>query len=93
MFVIWLGAYTSLGLALFGGVMPEFANIGSAAGSLASITTRSYDFSVDGGSLDTAVSIGWRIFAAMFLVSALGSLAAYVSVPYLFHLAIGYMYI
>jgi len=77
MFVIWLGAFTSFALAVFGGYSSQLASAGSAAGVLASMATRSLPGSLDGSDVD----VGWRIFAAVFCISAVASLSAYVSCP------------
>ena len=72
MSVIWLGAFTSLLLAMFTDSSSQLMNAGSAAGLLASIATRSLPWSRD-------VDVGWQVFVGVFCVSAAASVSAYVS--------------
>jgi len=81
MFVIWLGAFTSLSLAMFSGYSSQLMSAGSATGMLASIATRSLPWSLDGGD---DVDVGWRLFMTLFCVSAVASMSAYVSPPLCF---------
>ena len=76
MFVIWLGAFVSLSLATFSGYSSQLTSAGSATGMLASIATRSLPWSLDAGD---DVDVGWRLFTALFCISAVASMSAYVS--------------
>jgi len=75
MFVIWLGAFTSLAVAMFSSQSSQLTSVGSAAGVLASIATRSLPWSPSASDVDT----GWHIFTAVFCITAVASMSAYVS--------------
>jgi len=77
MFVVWLGAFTSLAVAVFSSYSSHLSSIGSAAGVLASLATRSLPWT--DSSTDDDVDIGWRIFTAGFCIAAVASMSAYVS--------------
>jgi len=76
MFVIWLGAFTSLSLAMFSGYSSQLTSAASATGVLASIATRSLPWSLDARD---DVDVGWCLFTAVFCISAVASMSAYVS--------------
>ena len=78
MSVIWLGAFTSLALAVFTSDSPQLTTAGPAAGMLASMATRSLPWSLS--------DAGWRVFAALFCISAVASVSAYVSLCVTDHL-------
>jgi len=73
MFVIWLGAFTSLAVAMFSGYLPQLTSAGSAAGALASMATRSLPW------LPSDADVRWHVFATVFCVLALAPISAYVS--------------
>jgi len=76
MLMVWLGAFTSLAVAAFSSYTSHLTRVGSAAGVLASLATCSLPWT-DGTSDD--MGTGWRIFAAVFCIVAVGLLSAYVS--------------
>jgi len=75
MFVIWLGAFVSLALAMFTGYSSQLTSSASAAGMLTSVATRLLPWLLGGSDVD----VGWRVFVAVFCISAVASLSAYVS--------------
>jgi len=77
MLLIWLGAFSSLAVAIFTSQSSLLISVGSAAGMLASVATRSLPWLLGGGDV---VSVGWQVFAAVFCIMAVASLSAYVSI-------------
>jgi len=77
MFIIWLGAFTGLAIAMFSNSSSQLISAGSAAGLLASIVTHSLPWSL--GGANDAVDIAWQLFAALFCIIAVALLSAYVS--------------
>jgi len=77
MLLIWLGAFVSLAMAAFHSYSTQLGTVASAAGVLASLATRSLPGTLSGGG--DAVDVAWQLFAAVFCISAVASLSAYVS--------------
>ena len=78
-FVIWVCAYVSLGMALYGSVSHNFSSVATAMQSVTGLLTRHYRFDEMEGTRDFWTTLGWRLFVVSFLLLALGSLTAYVS--------------
>jgi len=80
MFIIWLGAFGSLGLMLFGSQMREFHNTGSTINALAALSSRVYNFDRSVKSLTSSAAVGWHLYCTVFFVAAFGSMKVYVSI-------------
>lgn len=85
MFIVWIGAFSSLGVVLFGTVMPEFGSFSAAVCALLSIATRVYSFDLSAGSMTSLAQAGWHIYTMLFFCVAIGSIAGYVSHYFLLH--------
>jgi len=75
MLLIWLGAFSSLAVAMFSSYSLQLSSAGSAAGMLASMATHSLPWSLGSSDAD----VGWHIYAAVFCILAVASMSAYVS--------------
>jgi hypothetical protein len=79
MFIIWIGAFASMGLVVFGAMMPEFSGVASALSALTSMGTRVYKYDSSVTNLTPAALMGWHVFVVFFIFLAFGSMSAYVS--------------
>jgi hypothetical protein len=80
MFIIWIGAFASLGLVVFGAMMTQFNDVASALGTLVSMGTGVYSYDSSVMSLSSAAILGWHFFVVIFVFGAFGSMNAYVSI-------------
>lgn len=78
MFVIWLGAFISLGIALFGGVLWEMTTVSQALGYMTGLLECSYEFPLFKGLSPSEIAI-WEAYTISFLILAYGTIAGYVS--------------
>jgi hypothetical protein len=78
MFIIWLCAYTCLGAALYASISPLYSQPDGALLATAGLFTKHYGMS-DIDLQDFWGILGFRIIVASFMIFAIGSLTAYVS--------------
>lgn len=81
MFVIWLSAYSCLGAALYASVSPHYSQPEGAVLATAGLFTKHY------GLADININefwgiLGFRFIVASFMIFAIGSLTAYVSMDF-----------
>ena len=79
MMIIWLGAYVSFGLIIFGTSMPEFGTASRAIGYLTALLTYSYNFTESALSSYEQITC-WELFSFSFVFLAFGSMTSYVSI-------------
>ncbi|CAH1789073.1 unnamed protein product [Owenia fusiformis] len=81
MFVILVGAYSSLGVALYSASSYDFQHPGFAAQAMVGLMTRIYSFA----DIERFYNVGARLFIVSFLMFALGMLTSYIVASLSYH--------
>ena len=73
--LVWLCAYTSLGMALYASITYDLHSLGTGLGTTSSLLVGVYNL----GGVEAVDKHGLRAFVVSLLMFAVGSLTAYVS--------------